>query len=101
MGTCPGGTALVDAREWIEPDLCGGFRERSEEKCSEWFGGRLVGRVIMTVVFGGSFGIVNPTRWMGSVLRLWMFLPLVPGFPLVCGWLVRVLVVILVVLIVG
>ena len=31
MGTCPGGTALVDAREWIEPDLCGGFRERSEE----------------------------------------------------------------------
>ena len=55
----------------------------------------------MTVVFGRSFGIINPTRWMGSILRFWMFLPLVPGFPLVCGWLVRVLVVILVVLIVS
>ena len=32
----------------------------------------------MTVVFGRSFGIINPTRWMGSILRFWIFLPLVP-----------------------
>ena len=29
MATCPGGTALVETRDWIEPDLCGGWRERS------------------------------------------------------------------------
>ena len=62
-------------------------------ECSEWFGGRLGGRVIVTVVFGGSFGIVNPTRWVGSILRLWIVLPLVPGFPLVCEGLVKGLVV--------
>ena len=28
MATCPGGTALVETRDWIEPDLCGGWRER-------------------------------------------------------------------------
>ena len=26
MATRPGGT-LVEPREWIEPDLCGGFRD--------------------------------------------------------------------------
>ena len=31
MGTCPGGTALVDIRDWIELDLCGFWRGRSEE----------------------------------------------------------------------
>ena len=31
MGTCPGGTALVDTRDWIELDLCGLWRGRSEE----------------------------------------------------------------------
>ena len=70
-------------------------------ECSEWFGGRLGGRVIVTVVFGGSFGIVNPTRWVGSILRLWIVLPLVPGFPLVCEGLVKGLVVVLVRIIVG
>ena len=40
------------------------------------------------MVFGRGFGIVNPTRWMGSILRFWIVLPLVPGFPLVgpCWW---------------
>ena len=28
MATCPGGTALVETRDWTEPDLCGGWRER-------------------------------------------------------------------------
>ena len=70
-------------------------------ECSEGFGGRLVGRFIVAMVFGGSFGIVNPTRRMGSILRFWIVLPLVPGFPLVGGWLVKGLVVILVVLILG
>ena len=32
MGTCPGGTALVETRDWIDPERCGGCRERSEEK---------------------------------------------------------------------
>ena len=70
-------------------------------KCSERFAGRLVGRVIVAVMFGGGFGIVNPTRWMGSRLGLRIVLPLAPGFPLVCGWLVIGWVVILVVLVVG
>jgi hypothetical protein len=52
-------------------------------------------------MFGGGFGIVNPTRWMGSRLGLRIVLPLVPGFPLVGGWLVIGWVVILVVLVVG
>ena len=70
-------------------------------KCSERFAGRLVGRVIVAVMFGGGFGIVNPTRWMGSRLGLRIVLPLVPGFPLVGGWLVIGWVLILVVLVVG
>ena len=70
-------------------------------KCSERFAGRLIGRVIVAVMFGGGFGIVNPTRWMGSRLGLWIVLPLVPGFPLVGGWMVVGWVVILVVLVVG
>ena len=32
MGTCPGGTALVEARDWIDPERCGCWCERSEEK---------------------------------------------------------------------
>ena len=35
-------------------------------KCSERFAGRLVGGVIVALMFGGSLGIVNPTRWMGT-----------------------------------
>jgi hypothetical protein len=31
MGTCPGGTALVETRDWRELDLCGFLRGRSEE----------------------------------------------------------------------
>ena len=38
MGTCPGGTALVETRDWIELDLCG----RSEENAVR---GRLDGLV--------------------------------------------------------
>jgi hypothetical protein len=57
-------------------------------ECSEWFGGRLGGRVIMTVVSGGRFGVIDPTRWMGLIRSLGIVLPLAPGFPLVCGGLV-------------
>ena len=32
MGICPGGTALVETRDWIELDLCGFLRGRSEEE---------------------------------------------------------------------
>ena len=31
MGTCPGGTVLVETRDWRELDLCGFLRGRSEE----------------------------------------------------------------------
>jgi hypothetical protein len=70
-------------------------------KCSERFAGRLVGGVIVALMFGGSLGIVNPTRWMGTRFGLGIVLPLVPGFPLVGGWLVIRWVLILVVLVVG
>ena len=40
-------------------------------------------------MFGGSFWIVNPTRRMGMRLRFGIGLPLVPGFPLFGGWLVK------------
>ena len=35
-------------------------------KCSERFVGRLVGGVIVALMFGGSLGIVNPPRCMGT-----------------------------------
>ena len=82
------------ARLWVLPWAVGG-------KCSERFVGRLVGRVIVALMFGGSLGIVNPPRCMGSRFGLWRVLPLVPGFPLVGGWLVIGWVLILVVLVVG
>ena len=42
MGTCPGGTALVETRDWIELDLCGFLCGRSEENAVR---GRLDGLV--------------------------------------------------------
>ena len=42
MGICPGGTALVETRDWIELDLCGFLRGRSEENAVR---GRLDGLV--------------------------------------------------------
>ena len=70
-------------------------------KCSERFLGQLVGWVIVALMFGGSLGIVNPPRCMGTRFGLWRVLPLVPGFPLLGGWLVIGWVIILVVLVVG
>jgi len=71
-------------------------------KGSERFVGRLVvGRFIVALMLGGSFWIVNPTRRMGMRLRVGIVLPLVPGFPLFGGWLVKGLVVLMVVLVVS
>ena len=41
---------------------------------------------MVTLMFGGSLGIVNPPRCMGTRFGLRSVLPLVPGFPLVGGW---------------
>jgi hypothetical protein len=60
----------------------------------------VVGWVIVAMAFGRSVWIVNPTRWVGIRLRFGIVLPLVPGFPLLGGWLVKGLVVLLVVLVV-
>jgi hypothetical protein len=54
----------------------------------------------VAVAVGGSLWIVNPTRRRGIRLRFGIVLPLVPGFPLLGGWQVKGLVVLLVVLVV-
>ena len=38
-------------------------------------------------MFGGSLGIVDPPRCMGTRFGLRRVFPLVPGFPLVGGWI--------------
>ena len=35
MGTCPGGTALVETRDWRELDLCGFLRGRLLDDLAE------------------------------------------------------------------
>ena len=52
-------------------------------------------------MLGGGLWIVNPPRRMDMRLRVGIVLPLVPGFPLFGGWLVKGLIVLVVVLIVG
>ena len=70
-------------------------------ECSEWFGGRFGGRVIMTLMSGWWSGVINPTRWVGLIRSLGVILPRAPGFPLVRGRLIVGLVVGLGIIIVG
>ena len=55
MGTCPGGTALVETRDWIELDLCGFLCGRSEENAVR---GRLDGLVEESTLQSMQFGTV-------------------------------------------
>ena len=47
----------------------------------------------MALMLGGGFRIVNPPGRMDMRLRVGIVLPLVPGFPLFGGWLVKGLIV--------
>ena len=57
-------------------------------ECCEWFGG---GDVV-AVVTECWFCVVNPTRWVGCVGGFGVVFPLAPGFPLIGGLLVVVVV---------